>query len=423
MKRGDWLTLHVEKPVAGGRMIARHEGAVVLVSGAIPGEVIDAEIEKVQRGTAWARTVRVNDASVDRVPGEEDPACGGNVLAHIRYARQTALKRQIIEDALHRIGRIEPPPVDVTPSPIDGYRMRARLHVAAGRIGFFREGTHDLCDAGRTRQLLPATVAVLQRVEAALKADAAAPVMELELSENCAADERAMHCVLRPGADPSRLSTLAVVPGVTGLSCGPPAGTRALALWGTPRVRDTIQISGASGDYAVTIARHAHAFFQGNRFLLAPLLTAVADAVPGGRVLDLYAGVGPFAVALGRRGDTRVVAIEGDGIAAQDLKANAASCGGAVEAVHQPVEAFVASRPRSFDAIIVDPPRTGMTKEALSGAVRLSPGRLVYVSCDVATFARDARAFIDAGYRLDTLRAFDLFPNTAHVETLALFRS
>jgi tRNA/tmRNA/rRNA uracil-C5-methylase (TrmA/RlmC/RlmD family) len=422
MNHGDRLRLRIDKPAAGGRMIGRHDGAVVLVSGAIPGELVDVEVEKVQRATAWARTVNVVEPSADRLTVEDDWTCGGGVLSHIRYSRQTDLKREIIQDALYRIGRMTPPDVvDVTPSPLDGYRMRARLHVVDRRIGFFREGTHELCDAGRTRQLLPSTMTAIRRLEETLDAQGVPGIIEVELSENCAADERAIHLVLGPGADSSQVGSLAVVPGVTGVSCGPSAGSRPLEVWGKTHVTDTIHIQGAAGTFDVTITRHVHAFFQGNRFLLAPLVSAVAAAVPAGRVLDLYAGVGLFAVALARRGDTRVTAIEGDRTAARDLKANAARTPGAIEASHQAVEAFVGSRSRTFDTIIVDPPRTGMSKEALNGAIRLRASRIAYISCDVATFARDARTLVDAGYRLSTLQAFDLFPNTAHVETVATF--
>ena len=149
MHRGDRLTLTIERPAAGGRMIARHEGAIVFVAGAIPGEVVEAEVEKVQRGTGWAITRSVIERSPDRVPeaadgtSPSDGGCGGNVLAHIAYDRQRSIKAAIIEDTLRRLGRITlEAPVDVAASPSDGYRMRARLHVRNGRIGFFREGTH-----------------------------------------------------------------------------------------------------------------------------------------------------------------------------------------------------------------------------------------------------------------------------------------
>jgi tRNA/tmRNA/rRNA uracil-C5-methylase (TrmA/RlmC/RlmD family) len=167
--RGERHRLTIERPAAGGRMIARHDGAVVLVAGAIPGEVVEAEIEKVQRGTVWAIARTILEPSPDRVAGAPDGACGGSVFAHIAYDRQRQIKAAIVEDALRRIGRITlDAPVAVVPSPVDGHRMRARLHARDGRIGFFREGTHSLCDAAATRQLRDDTLAVLGGLAAAL---------------------------------------------------------------------------------------------------------------------------------------------------------------------------------------------------------------------------------------------------------------
>lgn len=423
MKVGDCLTLTVEKPAAGGRMIARHDAAVILVAAAIPGERVEARIEKVQRQLAWAQTTRVLEASPDRVEAGGDWTCGGNVLAHISYERQTQLKAEIVRDALARIGRIAvPADIPVMPSPAKGYRMRARLHVADGRIGFFREGTHELCKPESTGQLLPATIDVLRACEKLLVNDAGGTVIEIELSENRPADERALHLVLRDGTDPKRMTWMTPLDGLRGVSCSSRDFGRIRVLWGEPVVHDRVDVSIADGTVAVTLARHAHAFFQGNRFLLSALVDAVLVSAPRGRVLDLYAGVGLFAVSLARRGDTRVVAIEGDGTSAYDLVGNALQAGDAIEAKHQSVEAFLAVDKRdAFDTVIVDPPRTGMSKEAMTGAIALAAPQMVYVSCDVATFARDARRLIDAGYRLSSLRAFDLFPTTAHIETLALF--
>jgi 23S rRNA (uracil1939-C5)-methyltransferase len=418
---GNRLTVRIEKPAAGGRMIARHDGAVLLVLAAIPGEEVEVEVEKVQRGTAWARTTRVVTPSPDRVVGDEDWACGGNVYSHIRYERQLDLKRDIIRDALMRIGRLTPPSeIEIAPSPIDGYRMRARFRHVDGWLGYFREGTHELCDPAPTRQLLGETVEALQHLGRALKGTGNV-VREVELSENCAADQRAVHLVLRHDGDPSRLGGL-VRPGeIAGISYSIPGG-RPLTLDGDASVSDTFSAPPGHESGMVVLRRQAHAFFQGNRFLLPTLVGAVNDVVPDGSVLDLYAGVGLFAVTLGARRGRSVVAIEGDRVSAYDLKTNAAQCHGRVHARHQSVEAFLAGgRRQDFDTVIVDPPRTGMTKEALSGAVALRASRVVYVSCDVATLGRDARILVDAGYRLTSLRAFDLFPNTAHVESLAVF--
>jgi 23S rRNA (uracil1939-C5)-methyltransferase len=422
MNAGDLVTLRIDKPAAGGRMIARHDGAVVLVMGGIPGEEVEAEVEKVQRNTAWGRTTRVIEPSPDRVAADEDWACGGNVYSHIRYERQLDLKREIIRDAFTRIGHLAPPEdITVAPSRVDGYRMRARFRYADGRLGYFREGSHQLCDPATSHQLLPATLDVLRRLADVLTTAGGRAVHEVELAENCAADQRALHFILHANVDPSRLGALARVDGVGGVSYGAP-GARPLVLYGDPTVADTLSVVTDGGSAPVTLARQAHAFFQGNRYLLGTLAAAVAAAVPRGSVLDLYAGVGLFAVTLAAGGERTVVAIEGDRVAAHDLKINTARCERRVDARHQSVEAFLShARRGAFDTIIVDPPRTGMTKDALTGAIALGAARVVYVSCDVATLGRDARILVDAGYRSSRVAAFDLFPNTAHVESLAIF--
>lgn len=413
MNRGERVRLTIERPVAGGRMIARHEGAVVFVAGAIPGEVVDAEIEKIQRGTVWAIARDILQPSPDRIGGVPDGACGGSVLAHINYERQRSLKCEIIVDAFRRLGRITlDRPITVTGSPVDGYRMRAQLHVRGGRLGFFREGTHSLCEPGPTRQLRAGTIEALSALERSLATLDRPPVFEIELSENVDATERALHLELVPDADPSRLATLTNIAGVTGVTCAPLDHPRTMELWGSPLVTD--RVGGA------TLTRHARSFFQGNRFLLTPLVEQVIGSIddrPG--VLDLYAGVGLFSVSAAVAGRGPVIAVEGDFFAADDLRRNA---DGHDIAVHVgAVERFLERAPTGVSSVIVDPPRTGMSKEATAGVIRLQAARLVYVSCDVATLARDARVLIDAGYRMVSAQAFDLFPNTAHVETVIAF--
>jgi 23S rRNA (uracil1939-C5)-methyltransferase len=159
-------------------------------------------------------------------------------------------------------------------------------------------------------------------------------------------------------------------------------------------------------------------FFQGNRFLLASLVARVLEHVPrDADVVDFYAGVGLFSVAAAAARDARVQAVEGDRAAARDLAFNAAQQPN-VEPVAQPVEAFVRGRDQPVDVLILDPPRTGMSREGLDRALALDASAVLYVSCDAPTLARDLRRFIDAGYQLETIDAFDLFPNTPHVETV-----
>jgi 23S rRNA (uracil1939-C5)-methyltransferase len=148
----------------------------------------------------------------------------------------------------------------------------------------------------------------------------------------------------------------------------------------------------------------------------------VIGAIPAdGHVVDLYAGVGVFSVAAASAGHTEMTAVEGDRSSARDLRHNARALAPRIHAKTVSVEQFLAAARQTIDTVIVDPPRTGLSRDAADGVLRASPQRIVYVSCDPPTLARDARRLFDAGYALDSIRAFDLFPNTAHVETLAVF--
>jgi tRNA/tmRNA/rRNA uracil-C5-methylase (TrmA/RlmC/RlmD family) len=407
---GDELRLRIDKPAAGGWMIARENGQVVLVSGAIPGETVVARVERSGKGVVFARVVTVDDASADRRDPFTDPLCGGCLYAHVAYPRQLEIKGQVIADALSRIGRVPmAAPVTVAASQPEGYRMRARLHVHGRRIGFFREGTHEICDPRATRQLLPETCDVLDRISAALAAVGGLDVREIELSENMSGDQRALHLSAAAPAGSPPIAAVAEVQGVTGVTLG----TRLLG--GDPHVVDTLAVDG----HQLAVRRHVQSFFQGNRFLVGSLVARVVQHVPPrAEVIDWYAGVGLFSVAAAAARDARVQAVEGDRAAARDLVFNASGYRDAVEAIAKPVESFVRASGRRADVLIVDPPRTGMSREALERARALDADAIVYVSCDVATLARDVRRFIDAGYSLSSVDAFDLFPNTPHVETV-----
>jgi 23S rRNA (uracil1939-C5)-methyltransferase len=415
MKPGDVVSLTVDKPAAGGRMIARLDGRVVLVGGAIPGERVTARIERVSKQIAYAQTTSVDEASPDRRPTVVDPECGGALYSHVAYERQLVLKRDVIVDAFTRIGRLTlPATFTVAASREDGYRMRARLHVRARRVGFFREATHDLCDVRATRQLLPATCDTLDRVSAILRSLGVDAVREIELSENVDASARALALDADAPIDTRIVERIADVGGITGVVAR--AGTR-----GCAHVIDRLELGGDTLEWQ----RHVLAFFQGNRYLLRDLVAHVIAQLSDGPAIDLYAGVGLFAIAAARTRGVAVTAVEGDQYAAADLHANAAHVAG-VRAMHTSVEDFVRrDRPQPDTprpaTVIVDPPRTGMSREALDGAVEIAAPRIVYVSCDVATLARDARRIVDAGYAIARADAFDLFPNTPHVETVIVF--
>jgi tRNA/tmRNA/rRNA uracil-C5-methylase (TrmA/RlmC/RlmD family) len=211
---------------------------------------------------------------------------------------------------------------------------------------------------------------------------------------------------------------------VTGLSWSGP-GDDDEVLRGSPYVFDPLGALSASvlpGLEQTPVRRHVRAFFQGNRFLVRDLASAVCQrAGSRGRVLDLYAGVGLYGLALTAAGRRGVTSIEGDRRSGSDLAANVEGLGLPLRVRASSVERYLTSTTRSVDlTVILNPPRTGLSKPARTGLVRLRPARIVYVSCDVPTLARDVRVLLDAGWDLSHLQAFDLFPNTPHVETLAV---
>jgi len=414
---GTTISVEALKVTAGGRMLARHDSQPVFLWGAIPGERVDARVERVGKGVIYADTIAVHSPSPDRRPVEGDCRCGGAALAHAVYPAQLRMKGQIVEDAFRRIGKIA---LASTPavigSPEEGYRMRARLHVRHGRVGFYREGTHDLCDAAATRQLMPSTNAWITFARDLFARNRLEDVAGIEVTENIAGDERACHLDLSEGADWKKYAPLS--DGLVGLSVGVGERGSTYTLAGTPVVHDVIEVNSR----AVRLRRDVRAFFQGNRFLVTRLVDEVVARVGRGSVVDLYAGGGLIGLAIAAAGATDVALVEGDPIAIGDLEANAKPYSSA-HVVRRSVEAYLkAGGGRGAEVVIVDPPRTGLSTEAVDRLLdQVKPRSLVYVSCDPATMARDAGRLLAAGYRLDDLIALDLFPNTAHVETVGVF--
>jgi 23S rRNA (uracil1939-C5)-methyltransferase len=420
MRAGDVIALSIDKPAAGGRMLARYQGQVVLVANAIPGERVRARVERTGKGLAFADTIELVEASPDRRPAG-DWKCGGAVLAHVAYERQRTLKAEIIRDAFLRIGRhplhAAPP---VLASPEHGYRMRARLHARDGRLGFYREATHDLCDAAGTGQLSSGTVEWVASVQGIFTPAMAHDLAAIEIAENLAGDQRACHLELHAGGAPRSFAPLAK--GLRGLSAQAADSPSGVVVDGEPAVVDVVRVG--EGDHAteLRLRRDARAFFQGNRYLLEPFVRLVTERVADGPLIDLYAGVGLFGLALAATGCEHVTLVEGDPISSADLKVNAEPFGARARVERRSVEAFLTGKPAvAPSTVIVDPPRTGLSKEALAGLIAVRPPRLIYVSCDPATLARDSRGLLDAGYELGDVTGVDLFPNTAHVETVCTF--
>jgi 23S rRNA (uracil1939-C5)-methyltransferase len=417
LHEGQQVELTIEKPASGGRMIARHHGQVVLVRGAIPGERVAALIEKADRQLAFAVTRDVIEPSPDRRPAGVDPLCGGALYNHIEYPRQLAIKADVIQDAFTRLARypLESVPA-VAPSPEHGYRTRARFHMQGTRSGYYREGTHQLCEAAPTGQLSQEMLRAMQAVTDSLNRHAAGAARSIAMTENIAGTQRAAHLDLAAPIADGVLERVCADSQVAGLTA---RGAASLSP-GAPAIADPLNaLAGprAPGE----LRRHPESFFQGNRYLLPDLVQGVLDAVSEGPVLDLYAGVGLFSVALAATTDLHVTAVEGDRSSGADLVENARPYAPRLEPIVRSVEDYLRTTTARAATIVIDPPRTGVSKEAILNVIRQQAPRVVYVSCDPPTLARDARRLLDAGYALERFRAFDFFPNTPHVETLVSF--
>src|SRR5688572_18766606 len=255
---GSLIEIEPDKAAAGGRMLARHHGHVVLVWGAIPGERVRARVERVGKGVVYADTTEVLAPSPDRRSAPDDWRCGGNVLAHVAYDRQLQLKGEIIQDAFGRIGRVPLPNIPaVIGSPESGYRMRARLHAQGGRLGFYREGTHELCDALATSQLLPSTNAWIAHSEEVLQRERIAGLAGVEIAENVAGDQRACHLELHAGVEASRFSALA--DGLNGLSAQRTDRPEVQRLAGEPAITDVLSVRDGKSPVTLTLRRDVRA--------------------------------------------------------------------------------------------------------------------------------------------------------------------
>lgn len=393
-------------------------GKACFVPYAIPGERVLVEVVEDHGRWARARLVDVVDASSDRVeppcPYFRPGRCGGCALQHVSADRQARMKRRIVVEQLERIGKLTDPPVaDTIPVAEFGYRTRARFAVdAVGRLGFH----HGRAAIGGA-ELRPDGVTPVDRC---LLLDPAAQALRDEAGDAWSGvDAVEVHAGSDTGA-------FVVHPGPGGMPPLPPGDTPvalvgtdgAPPLRGEPAVTERV----AGFDFRVSPA----SFFQPNRAgaeVLVQLVTEAAAPSPGEGVLDCYAGVGLFSRALAARGGT-VVAVEADPSAAEDARANLAATTARV--VADDVAGFLGELPvpagePDFGVVVLDPPRRGAGRQVAAALTQLAPRVIVYVACDPAALARDARALTNAGYPLTRAVPVDQFAQTAHVETVATF--
>jgi 23S rRNA (uracil1939-C5)-methyltransferase len=424
LQPGATAEVTIEKGVYRGVGLARHDGQVVLVPRALPGDRLRVRVESAERGYARA----VSESLLDPGPGRRPspcryvPKCGGCVYQELDYDAQLELKEAILRESLARAGAAWAGEVVVHGSPEGSWRMRASFHVSATadgvRIGLHEEGSHRVVDLDGCLQLSPAMTRAVGAARAALggRANWARGVTGLDLAESPDGGRLVLAVESRlSAAEATALSGLAdEIPWLTGLGVvvGPPGARRYLSLRGDPHIEAAVR--------GFRLRAHVRSFFQANRFLLEDLVSEVVDGVPGGgAVLDLYAGVGLFALPLAARAEA-VTAVEINPSAAEDAAFNAQAAGLSNLGVERAdVQRALAGLPPSpAERVVLDPPRSGAGPEVARAIAGRRPQVIVYVSCDPPTLGRDLVAFAREGYRPTRVALFDLFPDTAHLETV-----
>jgi 23S rRNA (uracil1939-C5)-methyltransferase len=390
---GEILEVHIERMLPGGAGLAHAQGRTILVGLAAPGDYLRVSLEERRGNVSFARIVEILSPSPVRVspPCPYFGRCGGCDFQQLSYEAQLASKVEIIRDCLRRIARIETSlEIPITASPQDWrYRSRAQWQYDSSTqsLGYFERGSHTVCDVTECPVLVPALQETLTDLRARLKDGSLTE--EVREFESVAGDEGA-----------SLLPTLTDVQ--------------------TPR-EVTRRIAGETYRFS------AAGFFQINHELLAPLVKAAlkgaqGEMAQGETALDLYCGAGLFTLPLARR-FTRVTGIEASVHAVAYARRNLSGAGLTNASVHtSTVSTWLEEHGPTLapvDYLLLDPPRTGAEEGAIAAILQLRPQRIAYVSCDPATLARDLKQLLDGGYHLDTLAAFDMFPQTHHVETVA----
>ncbi len=363
----DPITLRLDTLTYGGEALSRVAGRAIFVTGGLPGEVVRVIITEARKNFARGRILDVLEPSPERIAprcphfGFDAQACGGCHGQHIDYAAQLRFKRDIVRDQLRRLGKIDAAPVRETiPSPnIWAYRNHAQFSVTPiGQPGFQAAHSH------RTVPLRECHI-VEPEIAAWLKANP-------RISES--ANQRI-----------------------------------------NVRSRKTFSV------HDVELAVSDESFFQVNTSLIETLVDEVVQRLElrgHETIVDAYCGAGLFSRFIAPRA-ARVIGIESSRSASADARVNLANFDH-IELYTGAVEAVLPTLTDHIDALVVDPPRAGCAPAVLQAVIAQRIDRVVYVSCDPATLARDVRTLIDHGYALIEVQPIDLFPHTYHIETITL---
>ena len=408
----------IERMLPGGMGLAHADERTVMVPLAAPGDRLRIKIERTKGNVDFASIQEVLEPSPVRVepPCPYFGRCGGCDFQQLNYQAQLDAKVEMVRDCLRRIGGIENPPAfQVTPAPNQWrYRSRAQWQYDSirKRLGYFEAGSRRVCDVAECAVLTPPLQETLQDLRRRML----------------------------DGSLPEDVRDFRAIVGDEDVSLAPPLDRQAV-------------VDVTRSIYGEVYSLNAESFFQTNADLLPPLIEAALGEAGGETAIELYSGVGLFTLPLARR-FTDLISVESNEAAERFARKNLANAGlanakianedvanwletlecagndGALDRSRKNQrESGLSQSPqiksgaavaalRRPDFLLLDPPRTGAESRVINAILKLRPKRICYVSCDPATLARDLKKLIAGGYTLDSLAAFDMFPQTHHVETV-----
>ena len=387
---GQKIRVMIEKVAHGGHFIARYEGAVIFVRHGIPGEECDVEITSVGSSFNRGDVVEVLSPSPDRVSAPcrfaHRNGCGGCDFQHISVSRQRALKSDVITEQFARIAKMDiQVEVEEVAAPLGWRTHCSAVTTKAGALGFYQARSHRIIPVDDCRILVPE----MRYAELAQHGAKGDQRIEISISNT---GERTIATADSRDESPLRVSD---GPDIAHYTVG----------------EKTFEVSQKS-------------FWQSHKDAPRVLTGAVlqlAQPQEGDHVLDLYGGVGLFAAGflqpIGESGSVDIV--EGSKSATADATRNFA--GHSNVHIYTGDVARLITRFSSADIIVLDPPREGAGKDVIAHCAQVKPRTIIYVACDPAALARDTAYLADAGYQLEEMRAFDLFPMTHHIESVAKF--
>jgi 23S rRNA (uracil1939-C5)-methyltransferase len=381
--------VQIDKWVYGGEGLSRIDGRVVLVPSVLPGESVRIDAGK----DVHASLVEVLTPAPERVepPCPLFTTCGGCHYQHASYEYQLARKVEILREQLQRVGKIKfEGEIDVISGPPLGYRNRAQFHIAGGKIGYL---------AARSHELVPV--------------EGECPVSSPRLNQALAE----MRGRLSDPRFPRFVQAVEIFTNESDVQINVIESEHAVArrFYEWCESKQAIDYQTGFGTFRVS----SRSFFQVNRFLVEKLVEAAIPEQGGESALDLYAGVGLFALPMARRFRS-VTAVETGSSAAHDLEFNASRAELVVKVEQARVEDYLerlqATSGTAPEFVLADPPRAGLGKDVVGHLQRLAPPRVTIVSCDPATLARDLAGL--AGYQIESMTLVDLFPQTFHLEAV-----